>query len=237
MTTNALNSEFIKRRRVELGLSNRALASAIGTTGSGLRALDRDASQGELTLALLERLAGALACDLVDLIATSSPTGPVGDDPDDGDAAVLGQLLHTTGVLTPIAALAEVTGWSERRVADALDDLEAALVPAGLVVHRLGNRVGLRASADVDGDLVAAAVRSHINRDGLHIGEIRLLRRILDGDCPPQPTNADQVALGVLANARLIEPDGPGRWKAHPDVLFSLTPLPHGREQSGGVER
>jgi hypothetical protein len=137
--------------------------------------------------------------------------------------ATLGRLLHTTRALTPVAALAEVTGWSESRLTCALEALEDQLPAVGLVLHRLSNRVSLRPSADVDGNLVAAALRSHINRDGLDLGEVRLLRRILDGDCPTQPTNAEQVALGVLANARLIEPDGPGLWKVHPDVEFSLT--------------
>jgi transcriptional regulator with XRE-family HTH domain len=223
-TTNLLNTEFIKRRRVELGLSTRALASAIRTTASGLRAFERDASQGDLTLALLERLARALACDVTGLFSrdrtvqeTSVMTSAA------GDAGTVGQLLQTTGVLTPVAALAEVTGWSKRRVDDALDELEQRLPRVGLTLHRLGSRVSIRPAGDVDGDLVAGAVRAHINRDGLNITEVRLLRRILDGDMPPQPTNAEQVALGVLVNARLVVADGPGSWKAHPDVEFSFS--------------
>ncbi|MFP5577490.1 MAG: hypothetical protein ACLGIZ_04525 [Acidimicrobiia bacterium] len=90
-------------------------------------------------------------------------------------------------------------------------------------MHRLEARVAIRGAADVDGDLVAAAVRAHVNRDGLNLTEMRLLGRILDGDTPPQPTNAEQVALAVLANARLIEPDGPGGWKATDEVTFSLS--------------
>lgn len=68
---------------------------------------------------------------------------------------------------------------------------------------------------------MTAALRAHLNRDGLNLTEIRLLHRILAGNCPNAPNNAEQVALGVLANARLIVPDA-GGWKAHPDVLFSL---------------
>jgi transcriptional regulator with XRE-family HTH domain len=224
VTTNVLNTEFIKRRRVEVGLSNRALAAAVGTTLSGLRALERDASQGDLTLAFLERLAGSLGCSINDLIATPAPATPVPvDEPDlAADAATLGRLLYAAGVLTPVAALSEITGWPDQRVNTALEVLGQGLPTMGLVLHRLGNRVAIKGSGDVDGDLVAAAVRSHLNRDGLNITEMRLLRRILDGDTPPQPTNSEQVALGVLANARLIEPDGPGGWKVHLDVVFSV---------------
>lgn len=231
-TTNLLNSEFIKRRRVELGLSNRTLASAVGVSSSGLRAFDADASQGDITLAMLERLAKALACSVADLIAAPSrPTGENDDaepdadaEPDRADDAVtVGMALYASGTLTPIPALAEVTGWTRRRVKDALDVLEQRLAVAGLALHRLEARVAIRGAGDVDGDLVAAAVRAHVNRDGLNVTEMRLLRRILDGDTPPQPTNSEQVAFGVLANARLIEPDGPGSWTASEEVTFSLT--------------
>lgn len=221
----ALNTEFIKRRRAELGLSTRALASATGTTASGLRALERDVNQGGVTLGFLARLARALSCELADLFARTG-TEPASDEaPTDprGDGARLGTVLHTTGVLTPIAALVEITGWPLERVTAALEHLEGDLGRVGLVLHRLGNRVTIRARADVDGELVAAAVRSHLNRDGLDLGEARLLRRILNGDLPRQPTNGEQVALGVLVNARLVTADGQGGWKAHPDVVFSLS--------------
>lgn len=86
----------------------------------------------------------------------------------------------------------------------------------GLVLHRLGNRVAIKGSGDVDGDLVASAVRSHLNRDGLNITEMRLLRRILDDDTSPQPTNSEQVALGVLANAASSNPMAPAAGRSTP---------------------
>ncbi|MGY6502200.1 MAG: helix-turn-helix domain-containing protein [Acidimicrobiales bacterium] len=223
-TTNVLNTEFIKRRRVELGLSVRQLSAAVGTSNNGLRSLEPDANQAEINIGLLDKLANALCCTIDDLIARPAPVdrAEAPEDPDDDDSAALGRILHTTRVLTPIPALAEITGWDHQRLEVAIDTLEQQLPHVGLVLHRLGDKVTIRASADVDGDQVAAALRSHINRDGLILSEIRLLRRILDGDCPTQPNNAEQVALGVLANARLIQPDGPGGWMPHPDVVFSV---------------
>lgn len=235
-TTNLLNTAFIKRRRVELGLSNRVLAAAVGITSSGLLAFEEDASQGDITLAMLERLSTALACDVRDLIATPEADEPDRDEEhgDEGDverdpaadAAALGMVLYASSTLTPVAALAEITGWTRRHVKATLDVLEERLAVAGLALHRLENRVAVRGAGDVDGDLVATAVRAHLNRDGLNLTEMRLLRRILDGDTPPQPTNSEQVALGVLANARLIEPDGPGGWKATDEVTFSVSAPP-----------
>lgn len=90
----------------------------------------------------------------------------------------------------------------------------------GLVLHRLGNRVAIKGSGDVDGDLVASAVRSHLNRDGLNITEMRLLRRILDDDTSPHQQRAGRPRRP--RQRRLIEPDGPGGWQVHPDVTFSL---------------
>jgi hypothetical protein len=49
------------------------------------------------------------------------------------------------------------------------------------------------------GDLVANAVRAHLNGDGMNLTEMQLLRPILDGDTPPQPTTANRC-LDVLAN-------------------------------------
>lgn len=238
-TTDVINTTFIKRRRAELGMSSRALASATGTTLSGLRTLETGAHQGGLSLGFLDRLARALACDLADLIAApataSAPAGTAdgtatGNSDDDdgdgggaaGDAARLGTVLRASDVLTPIAALADITDWPLARVTVALAELETRLPTVGLVLHRLGNRVAIRGAADIDGDLVAAAVRSHLNRDGLDLGEARVLRRILDGDVPRQPTNGEQVALAVLTNAGLVVADGPTGWRAHPDVAFSL---------------
>ena len=240
MTTNVLNTEFIKRRRTELGLSNRTLASAIGVSANGIGTFEPDASQADVTLGLLTRLATALICPVAALIAVPAGNGAEDDDSThaggaqggddrgagDGsvalDAARLGQLLNATGVLTPGATLAELTRWPDNRTTAALAQLEADLPAVGLVLHRLGNKVAVRGAGDIDGDAVAGAVRAHLNRDGLNISEIRLLRRILDGNTPTTPSNGEQVALGVLANARLIEPDGRGGWKAHPDVEFSL---------------
>ncbi len=45
---------------------------------------------------------------------------------------------------------------------------------------------------------------------------MQLLRRILDGDTPHQPTTANRC-LDVLANL-----DGPGGWKATDEVTFSV---------------
>lgn len=240
MTTNVLNTEFIKRRRTELGLSNRTLASAIGVSANGIGTFEPGASQADVTLGLLNRLVTALACPVAALIAVPAGGGAEDDDGAHaggahadgahgdgdggvaGDAARLGQLLNATGVLTPIATIAQLTSWPDARTTAALAQLEADLSAVGLVLHRLGNKVAVRGAGDVDGYTVAGAVRAHLNRDGLNISEIRLLRRILDGDTPTTPSNGEQVALGVLANARLIEPGGPGGWKAHPDVEFSL---------------
>lgn len=221
MTTTVLNTQFIKRRRAEVGLSTRQLAAACGLSSGGLRILENGVSHGEVTVGLLDRLAVALACQLGDLLVAEHAGDQQPSSPTD-DVATLGQILHNTGVLTPTAALAELCGWDHRRLNTALDALSDQLPTVGLTLHRLGSQVSIRAAADVDGDRVAAAVRCHINRDGLNLGEARLLRRVLDGNTPTTPSNSEQVAFGVLANARLIEPEARGSWRPHHDVLFSV---------------
>jgi hypothetical protein len=80
----------------------------------------------------------------------------------------------------------------------------------------------------VDGQVLTAALRRHIARDGLALGEARMLDRIVRGDLPKEPSNPEMVATGVLLNASLIThgiPAAPGRTAPlvlTDDVRFSL---------------
>jgi len=49
------------------------------------------------------------------------------------------RLLHTTGVLTPVAAVCEALDWDLDRVNSGLDSLERRLIGVGMKLHRFSS--------------------------------------------------------------------------------------------------
>jgi transcriptional regulator with XRE-family HTH domain len=204
-----LDVDRIRRRRVELRLSQRTVAAAIGTAAGVIVGIERGTNHRDLTVAQLARLADTLGLDVVDLFTTPAP---VGDDPetakgaDGDDAAVVGAMVELAGILTSITALAEAADWTLQRTHEALDILEERLRATGQRLHRQPGKVAIvRAVIGDDTDRIRTLVRAHLNRDGVSATEARMLRRIAAGTTPQNPSNPEAVALGVLANAGLIE--------------------------------
>ena len=220
-----LDTERIRRRRVELKLSQRTVASALGTASGVVVGIEAGTNHPDLTIAQLARLAEVLAIDVADLF--SRPRTPELDEGLDDDAAVVGALVWTAGVLTPVTALAEAAGWPLARTNTALDDLEVRLGRAGLRLHRQPGKVGIaRAVTDEDAERIKSLLRIHLARDGISASEAKLLRRVAAGDVPNNPSNPEAVALGVLANAELITaaraPQQSPAWVLADDVRYSL---------------
>jgi DNA-binding XRE family transcriptional regulator len=225
-----LDVDRIRRRRVELRLSQRTVAAAIGTASGVVDGIERGTNHRDLTVAQLARLADALGLDVVDLFATPPPGGDSDSGSGSGsdDAAVLGAMVELAGILTPVTALAEAAGWTLQRTNDALDVLEGRLGATGQRLHRQPGKVAIvRAVIGDDTDRIQTLVRSHLNRDGVSATEARMLRRIAAGTTPQNPSNPEAVALGVLANAGLIKTTNPGGnkapvWALAEDVRHSL---------------
>lgn len=222
-----LDHALIRRRRTELGLSQRSLASQIGTTGSWIRNLEAGGNIRDLSVVQLARLADALALDLHEILSgTTQPDArrAAGRDPA-GDAAAVGALLHAAGVLTPTAALTDALGWTYERLDAALGDLDQRLRDCGMRVHRLHNRVSIeRDNTSVDAEVLETSMRQHLARDNINATEARILHRIVSGQgLPRDPSNADSVALAVLINAGLVEARDPGgTWDLKADVRIGL---------------
>jgi cytoskeletal protein RodZ len=120
-----LDGALIRRRRTELALSLRALAAQCGVAAPVITAVENDRNHHDLSIGFVVKLATALALDPAQFIlatashdegctdadgASVSPIGTSTDGPG-SDAAAVGALLHSTGVLTPVATLSEVLGW------------------------------------------------------------------------------------------------------------------------------
>lgn len=219
-----LDTDMIRRRRVEVGLSHRAVAAALGVSAAVIKGIEKGTNHGDLAVSQLARLADVLAVDVADLITRPEPADPYATAPSPADdAAVVGSLLAATGVLTPTTALAEATGWPLARIHDALTDLADRLPATGHRLRRHQSLVGIgRAVTPGDANRIKAALRTHLARDGVSASEVRILRRIHAGTLPKALGNADSVALGVAANARLVTADDDGTWQLADDVRYSL---------------
>lgn len=224
-----LDVELIRRRRVEVGLSHRAVAAGLGVTSSVIKRLETGTNHLDLTVGQLTRLAELLAVDVADLIATTRPNpdgadhSPAEVSPSDDDAAIVGSLLAATKVLTPTTAIAEATGWPLPRVHAALEVLTDRLPATGQRLRRNQSLVAIaRAVTDDDADRIKAALRIHLARNGVSASEVRLLRRIHAGTVPKTLGNADTVTLGALANAQVITSDDGVDWDLADDVRYSL---------------
>lgn len=215
-----LDAHLIRRRREELGLSVRAVAARLGVNGNVVRRIEAGENHPDVNLGHLTKLAETLNVDVATLFAPAAPPdhdGPSDEDTDDtekggaggaddGDVAALGALLHAAGVLTPAAALRDALDWNKARLDRGLAALDVQAATVGLRLNR--NPAGFSLTRAVEAcpaDVLADVIRSHVNRDGLNLTEAAMLRRIVNGEAPREPTNPEAVALGVLGNARLVE--------------------------------
>lgn len=220
-----LNGTLARRRRVELCRSVRQLAADLGVSGAVITAMEAGSNHKDLSVGFVQRLAAALALDPTTLWITDR----AGTRPDVDDAAAVGAVLHASEILTPVATIAEILDWPLDRVDSALDTLDAALPAVGLRLHRLHKSAAIQRSAEAaDSDVVQRTVRAHLNSEGLNVTEAKVLARVRDGGLGKELGNHDQVALGVLVNAGLVEVEPAavrgrqGPWVLTDDVRYSL---------------
>lgn len=160
MNAPILNGGLARRRRLELSLSERVVAKQLGVASSMISRLEAGTNHGDLPLGLVARYAHLLAVPLTALCAEPEPSAADGDGA--GDAQTVGALLHHTGVLTAVTAIAEALEWTLARTRGAIDALAAAAPGAGQAVHESGGQVRLVAAATaVEPQQMAAVLRRH----------------------------------------------------------------------------
>lgn len=218
-----LDCELLRRRRRELGISVRTLAAAIGATSPVIVALERGDNHGDLPLSQVLALAGALGLPPAELLTPANTTTAAQDDGSAAEqlAPVLGALLHGTGVLTSLEALAEATGHDLPTIDRALCRLDELLHRAGLRVHRLGGDAAIaRGATAVDAERMRTLLRLHHDRKSVSLSEARVLFDIVRGRTKSiSGSNPRRVALGALTNAGHVRTDA---LELSEDCWFSL---------------
>lgn len=201
-----LNTTLIRTRRRELGLSQRAVARRLAVTLGVVSNLEAGTNHDDLPLGLLAKLAGELALDLSQLVAAD---GERTEQPD-ASLADLGALLASVSEPVAPSTLADVLGLRPQEVGSLLDQLDLALRPAGLRLHRGTNGAEIVGDGTVDGapDL-EHVLRAQQARHGIKANEAALLYRALIGELDSAKLgNAELMAYARLTNAGLITPDG-----------------------------
>jgi len=120
----------------------------------------------------------------------------------------VGQLLGAVGRPVPIDLIAELVNVTLDEVDAIVEALDSRLRVAGFGVQNDGVEVALVGEPIVSPKRMRDVLRGHAAKCGLKLGEVDLLRRIVDGGVNENSLgNADRVALGRLRNAGIIDRD------------------------------
>lgn len=226
--TTLLNTDLIRDRRLELGLSERKLAAVTGLGQAVIRGLEAGTNHKDLTLGDLHRLADALALDAQHLLAATSATeaaaGPATRDAHlDQHVTQVGALLFDVDRLIPVESLALTTGLTLDQTHEVLAELDRRLRAVGLLLHRLNNAVKIwRTSDAVSRETLQATWRAHLARRGLDIGQVTLLQQVRRGRRTKTLTNDQQVTAAQLVNAGILDRTSAGGVDLSADVRYSL---------------
>lgn len=201
-----LDAGLIRRRRGELGLSQRALGRRLGVSSLTVGRIESGDNGEELTLRMLGRLAEALALDPRDLIADTPAPAPAAPS---AALSSVGSLLAAADGPVAEATLTDALGITAADTDRLLAELDAALRPVGLRLHRHERHASIVSSAaDRDVDALERLLRGQHATAGLSATDASMLFRAYTGTVDPvRLGNAEQVALARLNNAGLVDAD------------------------------
>jgi transcriptional regulator with XRE-family HTH domain len=259
-----LNTDLLRRRRIELRKSRRDLAQALGVAGAAIAGLENGTNHADQTLGTLAKLAETLAVDLPTLLTGAARTPArfsqqaVGQIPSqqpsqaDADRATLGAALHAAANPVSAAALADALGWTLPRLTRALDSLAAVAPTVGLRIDTSGGMVALvRAAEPLTSAQLTGVLRRVVSR-GIETTAARLICAALGRAVCAAPGragsggllrgNADRVAAGLLVNADLLALEEHGDVELTPatrTALYLPPPIESAlaqNEQAGGAD-
>jgi transcriptional regulator with XRE-family HTH domain len=213
---------FVKHRRLELGLTREALASAIGYAAPHLRLLEEGRYDGSRTTSL-ERLGGiadALSIRIGDLLVAARPE--LNADRLD-DAQRLGALLMQPRHPTTASGLAEGLGFTIGQLHAAADVLDSKLDGCGLRLLRtpwdLGADPRVLGAQELKRSLAVARTTQGIKKPTAAV-----LYRVITGHINSGAIQGtrDRTRLHHLINHGVLQSDARGGFLLHSSVAYSL---------------
>jgi transcriptional regulator with XRE-family HTH domain len=232
-----LNVDFIRSRRLEVGMTRRQLADACKATDRALLGLERGENHAQFPLFRVALIAEALGVSIADLLVGRGEAMEPASNDVRVEAALLTLHRHPRA-----RDVRHALGLSEFEWDEAITGLRQRLAPTGatLVHHESGHCwVGAREGVLTRAELEAVK-RPERARTELGVHQARMLSRILNGDDDPRRLAASQrrtdlIALGYLERNDFIRLQG-NRYALSGDIAYSLgltnTPPRHKRQKT-----
>jgi transcriptional regulator with XRE-family HTH domain len=211
MEDQALDCEFIRTRRQQLGLTESALGELTGTSTTTISGLQRGTNHENLRLRFLSRLAAALGVLPSDLFRTTNAVpgqAPMLDD------VRLEALLYAHHRIAHRASVARALGMTMDQLTDAEEHLAARLAGSGVWLQRhwglaIHDRTGLVTASER-----AALAQAETARTGINLGQAAVLRDVIlgrvDGYWLRQASVDKRVRLGAITHLGWAKPSGRG---------------------------
>lgn len=231
MTKHILDHNRIVMARLELNLSQRDVAFAVGIHPVTMSRLEQGRSDETLALGTIDRLAAALGLSTTTLFRQPD-TNHAPNDPTN-DAPRLEALMCDCGTALSADEIAVSFGWTIPRAQAALSALKGSLAGRGVTIFSSGRRHRLVARSD----MLTSPERERLERArsvryGLMLHEALLLQQVRRGIPPLEParlSGKQRVAMGSLMKAGLIKAYGE-RIELTEDARFSLETKPSRRK-------
>jgi len=218
-----LNGTTMRKRRMELGISIRALANLAGVTGSTIARLEDSGDPSQLSVQTLMKIIRNLAVDLSDVVDSDLQSSPYSIMT---TVEELGQLLHNHKKAIPRSHIAECMDLTLNEVDSALLKLDELLRFTGLRIHQASTGVAIVAAA-TSPRLSKAKEAAHRTRSFrvLNAGDLLLLYRIMHEGLDHNMIagrNNGIVSLHKLENANLVQIEKGGRLRLTDRALAAL---------------
>ncbi len=181
-----LRPELVRARRMELGLTTRAVAKAAAVSPGVIKRIETTGDVTLLQTGIVDAVLAGLALDYTE--AVQPPHNSTPHPPPDAAAAIVAILLEQRRLVT-LDDLAALSGTPLDDIAGLLDTADAHLRHVGLRIHRLGRSASLTAAPRPD--LGSRGIHEQLRYlANLNRSDIALLYRIVNG----------HVALNTLSN-------------------------------------
>lgn len=202
MTPATLNAELIRARRIELGMSRRALARRLAVSMTVVRRLEEGTGDHSISLRLLVNLAERLGCRLTDLFIETTEPSPVLSTADDVKVEAI---LVDAGQAVFRDDIARGLGWDIDRTVAAITHLDARLRGTGQQLHsyRVGWwRIIATPSALAKTERVGAT-RARLSDGGMIVAQARAVVAVLrHSESHTRPDRRAAVKALQVAQAR-----------------------------------